>query len=377
MAETLDILETSEIPPDRLLDGSNARLKEVFFSLGPPVLFGEKYRDFLSNSDRVDVLLNANLVEIETDSDTGAVAAFVYKGYESDAQGRKAVADAYVLALGGIENARILLSESRRQPNFLGSAMDHVGRYFMEHPHYVIGYYVRQSEHAAFGDERRFVAPTAQWMGEKGIANTGIRFFPDTQPAEVSSMNKIKAEVRELLCANDIVNDFLQSIRNFRCRPIFNAGILGVASEQVPNRNSYITLSDETDRFGMNRVQLNWQLTPFDKETVRVAAMEVAAYFARQDIGRVKLFRWLLDETDGFPNPSDGEEIVGHHHMGTTRMGTTEKDSVVDRNCRVFGTRNLYIAGSSVFRTSGHANPTFAIIQLTLRLADHLARRGA
>jgi choline dehydrogenase-like flavoprotein len=46
---------------------------------------------------------------------------------------------------------------------------------------------------------------------------------------------------------------------------------------------------------------------------------------------------------------------------------------VVDQDCKVFGTRNLYIAGSSVFPTGGHAPPTLTIVQLALRLADHLA----
>jgi choline dehydrogenase-like flavoprotein len=47
---------------------------------------------------------------------------------------------------------------------------------------------------------------------------------------------------------------------------------------------------------------------------------------------------------------------------------------VVDPDSRVFGTDNLYIAGSSVFPTMGYANPTLTIVQMTLRLADHLDR---
>lgn len=49
---------------------------------------------------------------------------------------------------------------------------------------------------------------------------------------------------------------------------------------------------------------------------------------------------------------------------------------VVDPDCRVHGTENLFIAGSSVFPTSGFANPTFTIVALAIRLADHLARNG-
>jgi choline dehydrogenase-like flavoprotein len=54
-------------------------------------------------------------------------------------------------------------------------------------------------------------------------------------------------------------------------------------------------------------------------------------------------------------------------------MAESTDRGVVDKNCRMFGSENLFIAGSSVFPGGGHANPTFTIAQLALRLADHLA----
>ena len=56
-------------------------------------------------------------------------------------------------------------------------------------------------------------------------------------------------------------------------------------------------------------------------------------------------------------------------------MAADPKDGVVDKDCRVFGTDNLYIAGSSIFPTGGSAHPTLNLIALALRLADHLAKR--
>jgi choline dehydrogenase-like flavoprotein len=60
--------------------------------------------------------------------------------------------------------------------------------------------------------------------------------------------------------------------------------------------------------------------------------------------------------------------------MGTTRMGDDPATSVVDRDCRMHGMTNVYLAGSSVFPTGGYANPTLTILALALRLGDHLAR---
>jgi choline dehydrogenase-like flavoprotein len=64
----------------------------------------------------------------------------------------------------------------------------------------------------------------------------------------------------------------------------------------------------------------------------------------------------------------------GGHHIGTARMGDAPASSVVDRNGRVHGMKNLYVAGSAVFTTSSQANPTLTIVALALRLAAHLRR---
>jgi choline dehydrogenase-like flavoprotein len=62
------------------------------------------------------------------------------------------------------------------------------------------------------------------------------------------------------------------------------------------------------------------------------------------------------------------------HHCGTTRMSASERHGVVDTQCRVHGMSNLFVAGSSVFPTSGSANPTLTIVALAIRLSKHLAQ---
>ena len=67
----------------------------------------------------------------------------------------------------------------------------------------------------------------------------------------------------------------------------------------------------------------------------------------------------------------------GSHHIGTTRMHDDPKQGVVDRDGRVHGMANLFVAGSSVFPTAGVSNPTLTIVALTLRLAERLSREVA
>ena len=79
----------------------------------------------------------------------------------------------------------------------------------------------------------------------------------------------------------------------------------------------------------------------------------------------------LLDGED--PRALD-QATDTYHQCGGARMGHHARDGVVDRDLRVFGTANLYVAGAAVFRTSSYANPTFTAMALTARLADHLGR---
>jgi hypothetical protein len=63
----------------------------------------------------------------------------------------------------------------------------------------------------------------------------------------------------------------------------------------------------------------------------------------------------------------------GIHQSGTTRIANSPEEGVVDHNLRLFGTDNVYVCSSSVFPTSGQANPTFAIGAFGVRLAEYLS----
>ena len=68
------------------------------------------------------------------------------------------------------------------------------------------------------------------------------------------------------------------------------------------------------------------------------------------------------------------QALDGYHQIGLTRMADDPKTGVVDRHCRVHDVANLFVAGSSVFPTSGQANPTLPAVALALRLGNHLSR---
>ena len=144
---------------------------------------------------------------------------------------------------------------------------------------------------------------------------------------------------------------------------------LETRAEQAPNPDSRITLDTQRDELGLRRAVMDWRLTDLDRTSMQAGMWLLGGSMARNGIGRVQAGPEQLQ------TPEAGGEFLhgGHHQYGTTRMGDSPRNSVVDRQCRVHGLANLYIAGSAVFPTTGYANPTLTIVALSARLATHLA----
>ncbi len=127
-----------------------------------------------------------------------------------------------------------------------------------------------------------------------------------------------------------------------------------------------VTLGPDRDALNRPLPHVTWRLTEEDISHMRRVARIFDRAFRRAGLGRIELR--FPDENDAWRAAVEG----GKHHMGTTRMHVDRARGVVDENGRVHGTTNLFVAGSSVFPSTGYANPTLTIVALAIRLADHL-----
>lgn len=368
-SEVAELVGISDDFSDIELPSPSDRLDRIrFHESTPPLLFGEHYKDTLESNDNISCYLNANVIDIRIDENSGDVTELEVVSYGDTRQVVGFRARWFVLALGGIENVRLMLASRSQIERGIGNGHDLVGRYFSEHFHLLGGYYLATEEAWPFGYAEVDLGITEQWQTTEKIANCSITLTP------FQVRSAWKEQIRDLLCYSDLIADFMRSLRPLsycQGRP-GSGGYVRVVGEQVPNRESRITLTDELDALGMPRVALNWQVDEIDRQTLIGAMDAVARYLAKTQYGNVKLADWIIDDQ---PMPGvDGSSWTGAgwHHMGTTRMASSPENGVVDADLRVYGHDNLFVAGSSVFSTAGHANPSFTILQLTLRLADHL-----
>ncbi len=154
---------------------------------------------------------------------------------------------------------------------------------------------------------------------------------------------------------------------------------LVLRAEQAPNPDSRVTLSRDHDAIGMERAVLDWRTSAADVDSARGLVSALAREVARLGMGKVEIARWLSDPASRWVTDPliSAHPIGGYHHMGTTRMSADPRRGVTDAYGRVHGIANLHVAGSSLFATSGWANPTLTIIALALRTADSILAQNS
>jgi choline dehydrogenase-like flavoprotein len=282
----------------------------------------------------VDVIRDANVRLLDKGSDM--IRAVIGNATDrSDPENPKAGprffvgADRYVLAAGGIESVRLLLL-SRFVNGLLGAN-------FMIHPLNTSAAYFNggREPNPEVKNFYNYPRPTLRGQYPPG-------FFASYVPTD------------EALVAH--------GIGNFRANINFSTTI-DLNWEQVPNPKSQIYLNDQQrDFLGDPEVFVDWKMSDIDTKT---------ATFALDLVEKELMALGLADSlVNKHPRPTGS----GDHHMGATRMSDNPNRGVVDRDLRMHGYSNLYVASSSVFPTGGVANPTLTIIALAARLAEHLGQ---
>jgi choline dehydrogenase-like flavoprotein len=147
---------------------------------------------------------------------------------------------------------------------------------------------------------------------------------------------------------------------------------LDAMCEQRPNPDSRLTLSDRHDDFGMRIPRIDWRVSEEEARAMRRIAELMVEHLSRIGVEPPVLEDWVRD---GAMFPETIRDAA--HPTGTTRMAESPARGVVDAQCQVHGVDGLFVGGSSVFPTSGHANPTQMIVAMALRLADTLKGRMA
>lgn len=379
-----------------------------------PTDFGARYGQRLRSAPNVTVVMHANVTAVRLLPGGDRVAALDVRTLSG--KRLQARASHFVLAAGGLEVTRLLLASRDVQSAGIGNQHDVVGRYYMCHlagsmgalkilkPPGAVHHGYEISEEGIYCRRRLALRPEVQRAQRLGNFVARLHHPRITDPAHRSSVlsllylakplipyeysRRLHGDARASLRAwlkhlGNVVTGPLEAIafawHMLRDRKLAerkfpsiivtskaNLYSIDFHAEQQPDAASRVMLDSAHDALGMPRLRIDWRYTAGDVDTVTRAIALLAAEFTRSGVGRL----------DYEPATVEAEMTrygaYGGHHIGTARMGSDPRDSVVDGNCRVHGIDNLFVASAATFPSSSQANPTLTVVALSLRLAAHL-----
>jgi choline dehydrogenase-like flavoprotein len=372
----------------------------------------------------VRTLLNATVTRILT-NDTGSkfegVEVACLEGVRARVRGKVCV-----LAASGVENARLLMASNQIRQAGIGNDHDVVGRFLLDHPSARLGRY-DAADASRVVDRFGFyglsqAGRTHMYMHglalprsvqeREGLLNCALYILEERAPDDpLEALKRLLARKSSAIGADlgalarspgllakglgmkalqgtllpervktTVVNAAIKLNPNLVAREHLNRGIphkltgliVEGISEQKPDPDSRVTLSETKDELGVARAKINWKIDRDARRSLARLGQQMSREFDRVGLPPPTLDAWVKQ------NSLDDAAIIDMAHtMGTTRMADDPKQGVVDRNCRVHGVGGLYIAGASVFPTGGHANPTLMLLALAIRLSDHLKHSAA
>ncbi|MCC7173004.1 MAG: GMC family oxidoreductase [Planctomycetes bacterium] len=396
--------------------------EKVFLARATPQHFGREHRAVYER-ELVDLWVDATVLRLEANGAGSHVDAVSVR--TSNGRTERLRARSFVLACGGIENARLLLLSRAADGRALGNTNDQVGRWFMNHPKNYFGvlrlanpveaapywFGCLHDGFAGYGglrlteDEQRrrrvlnsYVRfePLFPWSDNRGVeafillvkrATFVLRSFTRTKAGEVIELrdyaetgddSTLQNERKGIVGWLGVIGLVLINLHRvaqyvfFRLvkavRPKIRRVRLRNFMEMEPRAEHRVTLAGERDEDGKELPRVTHAPTELDRRSLIELHTTLRAEFERTGLGRLE---GELERAEPWPIDQDAS-----HHLGATRMGNDPATSVVDADLKVHGVDNLFCAGGSVFPTSGCANPTFTIVALSIRLARHLRERS-
>lgn len=396
---------------DALRIDTNKIISDVFM-FGPTKKFTQDFPTDISKASNINLFINATVVELLTSKCGSFIEIAVVKTFTGKIIRFKA--NQFILATNALQTPRLLLNSRKTHLLGIGNQHDNVGRYYMDHSLVPSGnFYLHDPKtinNFGFYDMRLLRGTSVlgklklskEVMQKQQLRNFAATLFPMPAFKEVEALfgakylleavvnRKAPLEFKENISAIYKAKLYLLRILYEKLRydtpimPGFGRGgwsklannekkykrieLLAFA-EQSPNPNNRITLINEGDELGCKKINLHFKWGEDDITSIKKTQKIFADSLNQTGLGRFE----LPDDFTVHPN-----RLLGlHHMMGTCRMSESPKDGVVDKNCKVFGMQNLYIAGSAVFTTGGYANPTLTNLALSLRVADIIKQEFA
>tara|TARA_B100000767_G_scaffold274901_1_gene309488 strand:- start:1973 stop:3382 length:1410 start_codon:yes stop_codon:yes gene_type:complete len=326
------------------------------------VRFARKFRSQIKNSNYIKLILKTQVSHFEGNDNFTQYAVCYSKQKKYEIKSKL-----FILACGGIENSRILLWTKEKNDGFINNYLP-IGKYWMCHPWMLGGVgVIKKKKFKKILKEEYIeyegpvhIATTKNIRKEKNILG-GALYMNAVEDTKI-----YKEIIKDLLCvAPELGKKIARKVfsKDLKCGNIF------LQIEEEPKITNKITLHPNLkDSLDIPITKLFYFQSKSSLLNAKTILENFGDFCRKTDSGRIA----IKEEIENLQNY---ESLGVNHHIGGTRMGNSSKTSVVDENLKLHDNKNLYVLGSSNFVSSGYANPTYTIIQMSLRLANEISNK--
>ena len=263
-------------------------------------------------------------------------------------------ASSVVMATNGIGTPRLLLlSKSDEHPNGLGNSSNLIGKNLMFHPYAIIT--------GIFSDN---IPPT--YKGPLGNILLSQEFY-ETDPQRdfvrgyTYQINRSSGPARTAIGLAAPMVPWGKAHHESFSKRFANSTLLAVIGEDLPEESNKVDLDPELrDSSGIPAPRIFYKLSQNSRKLLDHGIKNAKTVLEKAGATETLVVQLLRGG--------------GWHLMGTARMGTDPKKSVVDPNGQSHDIDNLFIVDGSVMVTSAAVNPTPTIQALALRTGDYIKK---
>ena len=353
------LLDPNSYQKDDFLTFDGDRLQTKLF-VQRPTRLGKELKDWISQVDSVDLWIHASLSSVQSKGNKiEQIVARDLGGNELKVKARM-----FVIAAGGLENPRLLLSFANSNTIPIDQhAKKVIGRFFCLHPHFFHGALMLTGTAA----EKPLYLPQPV---NSSTSRVGV-FQLNSEVRRNANLLKVLFRHEEIATPENSRWYDEKRLAVWRDSKRIMLDTMFIQSAMPMSIDNKIELGSKKDKLGIPKIRATISLNAKTYDNYHRSLLKYISELGLNGYGRVKF------GTGAFHDYLRGKRTIwgGHHFMCTTRMAASPNDGVIDKDSRVFGTNNLYIAGASTFSSPSAVNPTFTLIALAIRLGDHLSNR--
>ena len=301
-----------------------------------------KFEKYLDNS-KIDILFNAK-VEKFNENKNKTICSI-----KSKISSLLIESDKIILCCGTLENIKLLRNSIKINKKINRNIL---GKYFMNHPKMSIGEIKYPNPNVNFS---KYI-----FSGKGKYTGISLNYNKKIKQRFLNSFIRFSPVYKKIFKMNLINKSLIKITRKINKKILIDKYKILAFLEMQPDQKNNVIVDKK------NNIVVNYNFTKRDLVTLKRLQAEIYQNFSsnieKEKIPKIDINYMLNNSLDA------------SHHIGGTIYHPSKKKSFVNKNLKINGLKNSYICSSSVFPTSGSANPTATIIALAVRLTDHLKK---